>query len=350
MKLNMGNVGKNSAPDDRVMREASDWLIASQDGALDLAAERELSKWLSSSEQHMHVYNRLAETWDMMTLLEMSSDTAAEPAKITWSEALAMKWDAFKGRAWPNPVPVAVLASVAATVSLVMVALPPVDVVPNASNQEFTLRLKTQVGQQTASVIADGSILNLNTDTELTTHFSPELRRVNLLRGEVEFNVTANVDRPFVINVGSYNVTVLGTVFAVKKMGADIEVLVTSGTVSVQKVSEPDDAALVLQAGQAASAHNNSSFAKMDNYNAEQSLAWTKGLMIFDSTPLADVVQEMSRYDDRHILVRGSRVASIRVSGVFRIDRIGSALDAIMANNGLRVDYSDGKRLVLHTD
>jgi|GEM_PF-5857438 len=346
----MSNLGKSSVQDAQVLQEATDWLLASQEGALDPIAEKKFSEWLAASEQHMRAFNKLSETWDMMTLLEMSSETVYQPEQAKWYKALALKLSALKEAAWPALVPARMFASLAATVLLVTVLFPSNEEKLEPTGQDYSLRLKTRVGEQSTTVIADGSSLNLNTDTELTTHFTKALRRVKLVKGEVEFNVIANAERPFVINVGSYTVTVLGTVFVIKKNGADIQVLVTAGTVTVQKASGAEDGAIVLSAGETGSAYDNQPFDAMGKFNPERTLAWTKGLLIFDETPLADVAREMNRYDDRHILVRGPGVELIRISGVFRIDHIASALDAIIANNGLRVDYSDEKRLILHAD
>ena len=87
-----------------------------------------------------------------------------------------------------------------------------------------------------AVALEDGSKVTLKPESEL--RFSEpfaDSERIVLLDGEAFFEVSANPDRPFLVNTGELTTKVLGTSFSVKARPGDssVEVAVKTGKVSV---------------------------------------------------------------------------------------------------------------------
>lgn len=148
---------------------------------------------------------------------------------------------------------------------------------------------------QTQVELSDGTIVYLNGNSSLDypTEFSGETRSVKLV-GEAYFDVKPDKNHPFVIETENARVQVLGTSFNIKAINSqgDVEVLVTSGKVSLQDIQNPAQE-LILEKGDFASLRNNELENKLNNN--ENYLAWKTKMLDFNNTPLHEVVQTLNR-------------------------------------------------------
>ena len=85
--------------------------------------------------------------------------------------------------------------------------------------------------------LADGSVVELNRGAVVTERFTPDERRVQLVRGEAHFKVAKDLSRPFVVEVAGIAVRAVGTALNVRLDSAAVDILVTEGQVSV---AQPD--------------------------------------------------------------------------------------------------------------
>ena len=85
--------------------------------------------------------------------------------------------------------------------------------------------------------LEDGTEISLNESSTLAyaADFGEKTREV-LFEGEASFSVAKNADRPFIIHVGDYSVTVLGTKFILRAYPTDsiYTLQLTSGKVKLQ--------------------------------------------------------------------------------------------------------------------
>lgn len=84
--------------------------------------------------------------------------------------------------------------------------------------------------------LPDGSqlVLNKNTTLRYADHFKQN-RKVQLLKGEVFFDVAHDRKHPFTIAMDQVNVLVVGTSFNIKRNVNSIEIIVESGIVKVKR-------------------------------------------------------------------------------------------------------------------
>lgn len=222
-------------------------------------------------------------------------------------------------------------------------------------------------------VLPDGSVAELKAGAEIAVEFSPEVRRVVLRRGEVHFQVTKDLQRPFVVASGGVETRAVGTAFFVLLSATAVEVLVTEGRVTVNQAVELPPAAAapatrgesarkslaVLDAGKRmvvdlvpASAMQPQITAVLSD-ELDERLAWRAPRVEFTRTPLAEAVAVLNSYsasrrtageDSAQFIIEDPALAEIRVSGLFRVDRMTAFMGVLKSGFGIdAAPRADGK-------
>jgi transmembrane sensor len=190
-------------------------------------------------------------------------------------------------------------------------------------------RFSTGKGETKVVALKDGSVVTLNTASEIRVNYSDTLRAVELVRGEALFDVARNKARPFVVAAGDTSIRVVGTSFTVRHLDATpVQVLVREGIVEVFKpaadavpvritandmaVAPAEGAAIAASAVPAAQVH--------------RQLAWQNGQLAFEGETLAQAVEEFSRYSDTRIVIDDPVLAKEEIAGLFKAtDPVGFA-------------------------
>ncbi|HEY0945490.1 MAG TPA: FecR domain-containing protein [Opitutaceae bacterium] len=184
--------------------------------------------------------------------------------------------------------------------------------------------------------LPDGSVAELNGDSEIETSFTGSERCVRLLRGEAHFSVAKNPNRPFLVSVGPITVRAVGTAFDVRHEAQTVDVLVTEGSVSVEGAATPapaaDDEATplvpALSAGQRAVVDVASGAASVTTVGSpasvelHESLAWRTTRLAFDRTPLDEVVAAFNQRNAHQLKLGHPALARRTLTGVFRADNV----------------------------
>ncbi|UYO94704.1 FecR family protein [Pollutimonas sp. M17] len=192
-----------------------------------------------------------------------------------------------------------------------------------------TIRLATRPGEQREVVLPEGSVLNLNTATTAAVRLYADRRTVELLAGEIMFNVEHDIRRPFIIDAGHSQITVTGTSFNVRRDPDRVHVLVEHGSVDVQAGPWWHRHRRHLKPGQSASIDESFEITIAENVNVASMVAWRRGKIVFENTPLSRVVAEMGRYLDYPITLSDTHLADIGINGVFSIDDPSAMLRAL---------------------
>ena len=193
----------------------------------------------------------------------------------------------------------------------------------------------TLPGQRATVTLADGTRVRLNADSELAlpAAFGDGRREVRL-RGEALFEVTADADRPFVVQADGADVEVLGTTFGVRayRRGA-ARVVVAEGRVAVRPVGGVE--AAVLQPQQMAVVAEGRLEAVTD-VAPEPYLAWTEGRLLFDKAPFDEVAAELERWYGLDVHLDGPAEGVSRLNASFLDEPLGEILGNIAAALNLR--------------
>lgn len=239
---------------------------------------------------------------------------------------------------------------------------------------------ETAVGAFQRLELADGSVVQLNTDSAVRVRFADDARRVELLRGEAYFSVAKDPTRPFTVNAGPVAVRAVGTAFNVRLRPEAVEVLVTKGKVAVRdmtndrspQITDPDSAGtassgnsspvsgFLLGAGERALVPMPTTQAAVtatpvsavvepvDEPAIERALAWQERRLEFDATPLAEVVAEFNRYNHHQLVIADPWLAGKQFGGAFRADAYEAFVNLLESSFGVVAEREDG-RTVLHS-
>ena len=188
------------------------------------------------------------------------------------------------------------------------------------------------VGAIERATLADGSRVDLNTDTAIALRFSEGERGVELLRGEASFDVAPDAGRPFVVRGPGLSVRAIGTRFFVRADGACSPVGVAEGRVAVSAAGRH----AVVSAGEAVRVGADASLS-VAAADVERAMAWREDRLLFSGEPLARVLAELGRYRHGRIVLLDRRLGERRVTGAFDPRNTDEALDAIAATMSVRI-------------
>jgi transmembrane sensor len=191
-------------------------------------------------------------------------------------------------------------------------------------------RFSTGKGETKVVALKDGSVVTLNTASEIVVNFSDKLRSVELVRGEALFDVAKNRARPFVVAAGDTSVRVVGTSFSVSRFdAAPVRVLVREGIVEVFKPTAADVRPIRISANTLAVAPpDNADIAarSVPVVQVHRAMAWREGQIAFEGETLAQAAAEFSRYSDTRIIIDDPALAREEIAGLFKAtDPVGFA-------------------------
>ena len=360
-------------PDRAVIeQEAGEWIIK-LDGPIPPTQEerKALQEWINRSPAHREEINSLADFWGKMNVL---TELAVPLGKTETQIGRAQASNTGRTKGGNRIVLAAAACVVGFAVLLTFWVLP--------DKQDNNGLYATAVGQQKTTILADGSVIHLNTNSQLEVNYSEHYRDIRLLQGEAHFTVAKNPNKPFRVYAGNGRVQAVGTAFSVYLKGRNVDVTVTQGRVGLVALNQPPaigtkvdpDKTLgkspptnnsqpdsgyeknlgLLEAGQRATikyilvndliAQNEiTPIENIDEREMAKRLSWREGLLTFAGEPLEVVVAEISRYTPVYIEITDPAVRAIKIGGQFRVGETEDMLDSLETNFGLlvkRVGYN----------
>jgi transmembrane sensor len=204
-------------------------------------------------------------------------------------------------------------------------------------------RYVTRLGEQRSVALEDGSIVTLNTSSEIAVSFSAAHRRVRLLGGEALFQVAHDPNRPFDVSAGTATVRAVGTEFNVDRRETRTTVTVVEGRVAVssrQAASDPVEHSSLLGATEQVVIDHGKVGVAEHVASVAPVLAWTKRQLVFNRRPIGEVAAEFNRYNHRQIEIRDVSLADEPLTGVFQANDPQSFLTFLTHMQGVHIDSS----------
>jgi len=211
---------------------------------------------------------------------------------------------------------------------------------------------ETGVGGRETIQLADGSTVDLNTNTEMNARISDSRREITLSKGEALFHVAHDTRRPFYVVAGGTVVRAVGTAFSVRiRDAAHVEVLVAEGRVAVAppgveaNFENPSllEQAPKVSAGEATTVLRDAPVVvrAVAPRDVTRRLAWTAGRLAFQGEKLDDAVQEFNRYNQQQIIIADQSIVNVQVGGNFSTTDPQSFTAALEHLYGIRAEVGD---------
>ncbi len=272
--------------------------------------------WLAESEVHSREYARLLHTWQELDGLRGEFEALSPPRA------------APRRRRPPRWIPLAAAAALLAALGI------------GWHGFDGGESYATAKGEQRRITLADGSEAHLGADSRIRVEMSGELRRVRLEQGQALFTV-AHGSRPFEVDAGAGVIRDIGTRFDVRRDEDRVAVAVLEGEVEICL----GGAVQPLSRGQQTH-YSKRGLAAPSPADLETVTAWRQGKLVFDGTPLAEVVRELQRYHDRPIAIDDPALGALRVSGIFNAGDLDGLLATLQQVLPLKAER-DGDAILL---
>lgn len=212
----------------------------------------------------------------------------------------------------------------AAAVALIIISAGLFLFIKNFSAHSGNIVLVEQIvprGKMIHLSMSDGTQVWLNSDSRFRypRKFSAGNREV-YLEGEAFFDVAKDPKRPFRIHSQDLTTTVLGTSFNLRSYGSEDmqEVAVISGKVSVIHSDTNTSQEIKLLPGEKAQLTKNSGeLSKLMFVDYNRYTSWKDGKLIFENTPVSDVISSLERRYDIDIELGSKAMENCRVTAEF---------------------------------
>lgn len=218
-----------------------------------------------------------------------------------------------------------------------------------ASSSEKNNHLVIPKGKTYQLVLADGTRIWLNAETELTypTHFTGKTREVTLL-GEAYFEVSEDKEKPFVVKANGMEVKVLGTSFNVCCYNKDkvISTTLVEGSVSVrtdkgeQQTITPSEQFTFDRVQQ----QTHTQTVDTDLYTS-----WTNGVYIFKDATLESILDKLQRWYDFSVSYQDEKLKNKRFSiTVDKQTTIDQLLEVISYTSEVKLERTEKNIHIKH--
>lgn len=353
-----------------IKEEAAEWLVR-LDGDRELTRDErlELREWLQRSQAHREQLKGLAELWEKMNVLtELAAPIGDQPSRNAVARQLH------------RPLWVAAVGVVLG-IAVVLASL-------RGSFFDSTVSTNglyaTAIGDQQSVTLDDGSIVLLNTDSQMRVDFDNLYRDIHLIKGEAHFTVSKDFERRFRVFAGSGRIEAVGTAFSVHRKAESVDVVVTEGRVALAAAGPPASQAVggaetgngtsavvraasrvttlgELKAGQVATIRTAidspeasgailSNLRDMTERDLSRRIAWTGGTLILSGKTLAEAVREISRYTPVDIEFADPAVGAMRVGGLFPVGETELMFETLESYFGVDVTYLSETHVLISAD
>jgi transmembrane sensor len=298
-------------PAGEIEASAASWLEQRDFGAWSEANQNALDAWLAESLAHRLAYVRLNTAWEStqrLAALRRSGDEGARAEAPRRNRPLMFR------------LAMAVFAVVAMGGAAAAWLF----------SQPHTQTYVTALGERETVTLADGSQIELNTDTTLRVFTYTNRRVASLDKGEAYFEIKHNAARPFAVVADNRRVTDLGTKFLVRRDTDRIEVAVVEGRVRLDSSTDGSQKPTLLASGESAIATAKSvSVMNKPTRKLANELGWRQGVLVFDNTTLADAAAEFNRYNANKLVLADNASARLTIVGTFKTNDVASFAEVV---------------------
>lgn len=289
--------------------QALDWLLRLQQAPHDPQLRDEFEQWCARDAANAVAYCKAEKLWQL-------SGQLAPTTTEHWPKAPVLQLPVRRRRWWLG----------AAVAACLLVAVAP----------SLSLRLqadyRTAQGETRDITLADGSVVQMDSDTAIAVDYSGNHRDVKLLAGQAFFEVKPDKTKPFHVRAEAVKVTVTGTAFNVELRPGRVGVDVQHGSVRVEDVVDAHVLSDALTAGERLRYVDG--IVQVKTFAPSQAAAWRQGQLIADDQRVAELVQALARYLPGKVVLRDEALGDKRVTGVYDLRKPEAALRAVLRPHG----------------
>jgi ferric-dicitrate binding protein FerR (iron transport regulator) len=186
-------------------------------------------------------------------------------------------------------------------------------------------------GQISKVILPDSSIVWLNSGTTLSYNSGYSFNNRDLaLEGQAYLNVKKDQKKPLVVSCKDLQVKVLGTKFDVSAYPGDDKIKVVLETGKVELLQAGNNAfKYELKPGEMAQYDTRGKKAVISEVETNYYTNWKEGYLIFQDTPMKEVIEKLERKFNVKIIVKSSEIYKSIFNANFKDENLKEILDYI---------------------
>jgi ferric-dicitrate binding protein FerR (iron transport regulator) len=332
-------------------QDSLDWPLLTRylTGELSPAESAAVERWFAADPKHRELLGELRSVWAASAGDTTGWDVDSAVASL---RARALSAASVPPRAKPAPAaprfalpkprfPIAIAAGIVAILVGSGLLVQNRVAAYNAANPvapQIT-DVTTRRAQQAEVQLADGSRVILGPSSRLS--YSSDFNRkdrIVTLDGDAYFDVVHNAAKPFRVETARGVAEDIGTAFTVRVRDTSaLQVVVAEGAVVLRAAVLHGTDSLVLRKAQLGRVLPNGALVFRSHVAPDAYLAWTRGQLVFEDTPLTEVAADLSRWYDADVRVANPKLALRHFSGQFERRSLSEAVHVIAAVAGVSV-------------
>ncbi|MDC7787035.1 FecR domain-containing protein [Rhodoplanes sp. TEM] len=297
--------------------EAHAWVRRLHSGAATVADARALESWCARSPTHAAAFDDASRLWRALGF-------AGQGLRDDERRLLRAR------RAGPIGRRALLGGALAASAAGLLLTRPPLSLWPSLS--ELAADYRTGAGEQRSIAVASDVSVQLNSRTSMSVSLGPTADVIQLIAGEASFRTGAARSKPLDVDAASGRASARAAHFDVRVTGARVCVTCLSG----EHVRVAVGAATVDLAPRERVVYDAGALGRVAPVDPAVAAAWQEGVLVFEMTPLAEVIEELNRHRNGRIVLLNAEAGRAPVNARFRIDRPNDALLQIERGFGLR--------------
>lgn len=337
-------------PTPEIVRDASKWLIEFRTEDPAQAQRDEFNAWLCTSPQHIQAYLEVAAAWselpDEDPAGRIDVDAMIAAARMTPANVVELrtKNSQMRRHAGGMAKPLAIAAGILLCFGVAIGWF-------NTQHNVYS----TATGEQRSLTLADGTTVELNSQSRIRLRYSDAERRIELMQGQALFHVAKNRTRPFIVATGDTQVRAVGTEFDVYRKQSATIVTVVEGKVAVSsdgvrgQDGTPSEATdkppTLLAAGEQLAIHSKQ-LTRTARPDIGAATAWTQKRLVFEDTPLQDVAEEFNRYNLKPLRIEDPALQHLGISGLYSSTEPTTLIAFLAAQPTIQVTETDEEFLI----
>jgi transmembrane sensor len=326
-------------------------------GECDPEQKKAIEFWINLSAENNREFQRIQTIWSASAISEKNFNPDVDLAWQKVQAVLIQHQQSFSqinqgnktkvsSSQWFTFIRVAALIVLGISISILLfVVYKPT---PAFLAEDINLILvTTHAGEKTEITLPDETKVWLNENSQLQypENFEASERNVKLT-GEGYFEVKNAPNHPFIIESPHSFTKVLGTSFFINAYPQQNQESITllSGEVSFGAKNEVLSTPVILKKGQKAVLDLENNNLRVDStYNPNQ-IAWKTGILVFENTPLEEVISTFSQYYQKKIEVKNKALLSCHLTSTFNNKSLIEALEVLSLT--LDIQYAINNNLI----
>ena len=331
-------------------KQAAKW-IARMDRGLTSEEQDVYIEWLTEDERHRQAMANYQWAWgeiDRLAGVQTIHHDKIDPDILAPNTELEPKPKTRRNLiGWFATVPIA------AVLALTVYLMRPENE-PSESEFEPALELMVRIEQQS---LEDGSNVYINRGSSVEIAYTSSERRVYLTKGEANFEVAKDPNRPFIVNVAGVDVRAVGTIFSVRLSDDSVDVIVTEGKVNVKPVasvfsSEEPVVDSFLEIGQRAKVRLDSDYPVVEvqtlsQPEIENATRWQPRLLDFESATLREIIDEFNNSNPIQVTLGDPDLESFLITSTFWSDNVEGFVRLMGSTFGIESEWGSDREIVL---